>query len=146
MKTTKRFLLTLVALFALMTGAWAQAPDPIDLTPSADGTVWMLSTMPDYDIELDVTYYTDAELDQLAADEVIAKITAIGTVTYTDESKALIDAARTAYNALTEAQQVLVTNYDVLTTAETTYAAAEEAAYTAGVELTKNADGTWTLA
>lgn len=146
MKTTKRFLLTLVALFALMTGAWAQAPDPIDLTPSADGTVWTLSTMPEYDIELDVTYYTDAELDQLAADEVIAKITAIGTVTYTDESKALIDAARTAYDALTNAQKTLVTNYDVLTTAETTYAAAEEAAYTAGMELTKNADGTWTLA
>ena len=52
--------------------------------------------MPEYDVELEVTYYTDAELDQMAADEVIAKITAIGTVTYTPESKALIDAARTA--------------------------------------------------
>ena len=33
-------------------------PDPIDLTPSADGTVWTLSTMPEYDVELEVTYYT----------------------------------------------------------------------------------------
>jgi hypothetical protein len=103
--------------------------------------------MPEYDVELEVTYYTDAELDQMAADEVIAKITAIGTVTYTPESKALIDAARTAYDALTAAQQALVTNYSTLTDAETAYAAAEEeAAYTTGVELTDNGDGTWTLA
>lgn len=133
-------------LLTLATGAWAQDPDPIDLTPSADGTVWTLSTMPEYDVELEVTYYTDAELDQMAADEVIAKITAIGTVTYTPESKALIDAARTAYDALTAAQQALVTNYSTLTDAETTYATAEETAYTEGVELTKNPDGTWTLA
>lgn len=133
-------------LLTVATGAWAQDPDPIDLTPSADGTVWTLSTMPEYDVELEVTYYTDAELDQMAADEVIAKITAIGTVTYTPESKALIDAARTAYDALTAAQQALVTNYSTLTDAETTYAAAEETAYTEGVELTKNPDGTWSLA
>ena len=134
-------------LLTVATGAWAQDPAPIDLTPSADGTVWTLSTMPEYDVELEVTYYTDAELDQMAADEVIAKITAIGTVTYTPESKALIDAARTAYDALTAAQQALVTNYSTLTDAETTYAAAEEeAAYTTGVELTDNGDGTWTLA
>ena len=133
-------------LLTVATGAWAQDPDPIDLTPSADGTVWTLSTMPEYDVELEVTYYTDAELDQMAADEVIAKITAIGTVTYTPESKALIDAARTAYDALTAAQQALVTNYSTLTDAETTYAAAEETAYTEGVELTKLANGEWTLA
>ena len=133
-------------LLTVATGAWAQDPDPIDLTPSADGTVWTLSTMPEYDVELEVTYYTDAELDQMAADEVIAKITAIGTVTYTPESKALIDAARTAYDALTAAQQALVTNYSTLTDAETTYATAEETAYTEGVDLTDNGDGTWTLA
>ncbi len=118
----------------------------IDLTPNADGTEWTLASMPEYDVELEVTYYTDAELDQMAADEVIAKITAIGTVTYTPESKALIDAARTAYDALTAAQQALVTNYSTLTDAETTYATAEETAYTEGVELTKNPDGTWSLA
>ena len=133
-------------LLTVATGSWAQDPDPIDLTPSADGTVWTLSTMPEYDVELEVTYYTDAELDQMAADEVIAKITAIGTVTYTPESKALIDAARTAYDALTAAQQALVTNYSTLTDAETTYVTAEETAYTEGVELTKNPDGTWSLA
>lgn len=70
--------------------------------------------------------------DQLAAGEVIDKIIAIGEVAYTPESKALIDAARNAYSELTADQKALVTNYEVLTTAETTYAnlkaAAEKAA------------------
>ena len=38
----------------------------IDLTPNADGTVWTLSTMPEYDVELEVTYYTDEELAEMA--------------------------------------------------------------------------------
>ena len=74
-------------LLTVATGAWAQDPDPIDLTPSANGTVWTLSTMPEYDVELEVTYYTDEEVAEM-----------------------------------------------------------EEAAYTDGVELTDNGDGTWTLA
>ena len=57
-----------------------------------------------------------------AVEAVIAKINSIGTVAYTDACKALIDDARTAYNALTDAQKALVTNYSTLTTAETTYA------------------------
>ena len=58
--------------------------------------------------------------DQDAADAVIAKIDAIGTVTL--KSKKAIDAARKAYDALTAAQQARVSNYATLTTAETTYA------------------------
>jgi len=144
MKALKRFLLTFAALLGV-TGAMAQATEEeVSVTPSANDNEWTL-TMPEGDVELEVTYYTDAELDQMAADEVIAKITAIGTVTYTPESKALIDAARTAYDALTAAQKALVTNYSTLTDAETTYATAEETAYTEGVELTKNSDGTWTI-
>ena len=64
-------------LLTVATGAWAQDPDPNDLTPNADGTEWTLASMPEYDVELEVTYYTDDELNQMAADEVIAKITAI---------------------------------------------------------------------
>ena len=63
-----------------------------------------------------------AAADKLAADDVIAKINAIGEVAYTEACKALIDAARNAYNALTADQKALVTNIEVLTTAETTYA------------------------
>lgn len=51
---------------------------------------------------------------------------------------------RTAYDALTDAQKALVTNYDVLTTAESTYAD-ERSTYIVGVELIDNGDGTWTL-
>ena len=43
-----------------------------------------------------------------AANAVTEKINAIGTVEYTTECKAKIDAARTDYNALTEAQKALV--------------------------------------
>ena len=49
----KHRFLYIMALLTAATGAWAQDPDPIDLTPSADGTVWTLSTMPEYDVELE---------------------------------------------------------------------------------------------
>ena len=38
-------------------------------------------------------------------DNAVKAIDAIGTVVYTDESKALIDAARNAYNALSPEEQ-----------------------------------------
>ena len=60
-----------------------------------------------------------AELDQAAANEVMAKINAIGAVTL--DSKTAIEAAEAAYAALTPDQKALVTNYDVLTVARATY-------------------------
>jgi len=63
----------------------------------------------------------EAAANQAAADAVIAKINAIGTVAYTSDSKTKIDAARTAYAALTNDQKALVTNYSTLTTAESSY-------------------------
>ena len=57
--------------------------------------------------------------NQAKADAVIALINGIGTVT--EDSKAAIDAARAAYDKLTEAQKQLVTNYKTLTEAEETY-------------------------
>ncbi len=79
---------------------------------------------------------TDAQLtaeekaaaDQAAADEVAALIDAIGTVEYTDDSKAKIDAARAAYDALTDDQKALVANYEILTTADTAYTELKAAA------------------
>jgi hypothetical protein len=59
--------------------------------------------------------------DQVAADAVIAQIEAIGTVT--KDSKAAITAARAAYDALTDAQKALVTNYNALTKAEADFEA-----------------------
>ena len=62
-----------------------------------------------------------AAADREAADEVIQKINAIGTVEYTDESKAKIDAAQAAYDALTETQKGLITNAQTLTDAIARY-------------------------
>lgn len=57
-----------------------------------------------------------ALVDRKAADDVIEKINEIGKVTL--DSKTAIEAARAAYNALTNDQKLLVENYDVLTAAE----------------------------
>ena len=59
-----RFLYIMALLLTAATGAWADDdPAPISLTSSANGTVWTLSTMPGYDVELEVTYKTDLTLN-----------------------------------------------------------------------------------
>ena len=65
-----------------------------------------------------------AAADKAAIDDALAKINAIGAVEYTAGSKAKIDAARKAYDALTAGQKTQITHYDYakLTTAETKYA------------------------
>ena len=85
----------MLALFiAATTGAWAQ--DPIDLTPNADGTEWTLASMPAYDVELEVTYYTNAEL---AAKEALQ--TAIGIASNINP-EGLADAITAAQAALND--------------------------------------------
>ncbi len=84
-----------------------------------------------------------AAADRAAANAVIEKINVIGTVDYTDESKAKIDAAQAAYDALTDAQKALVSNVQKLTDAVARYnalkaeadrAAADRAAANAVIE------------
>ena len=67
-----------------------------------------------------VAKLTEEQKDQSAANDVINLINSIGSVS--KDSKDKIDTARKAYDSLTTAQQKLVGNYTVLTTAETTYA------------------------
>lgn len=78
---------------------------------------------------------------------VIAKINAIGTVTLGSESA--INDARSAYDALSDAQKALVTNYSTLTAAEATLAdLKKEAADKAAADAVKgkiDAIGTVTL-
>ena len=76
--------MTLALAFTGALASWAQ-DEYVTVTKNGDANEWTFE-MPDADVELEIEYYTDAELDQMAADEVIAKITAIGTVTYTPES------------------------------------------------------------
>ncbi len=60
------------------------------------------------------------EANRAAANSVMTKIERIGFITLNSEEDIRI--ARTAYNALTSEQKALVTNYDVLTNAERSYA------------------------
>ena len=66
--------------------------------------------------------------DKAKAEPVVAKINAIGKVEYTDACKNKIDEANNAYNALTADQKALVSNLDVLTTAQQTYESLKAAA------------------
>ncbi len=72
------------------------------------------------DAEAKYAELTKAAADEAAANAVEEKIAAIGTVTL--DSKDAIQAARAAYDALTDAQKELVDNYQLLTDAETAYA------------------------
>ena len=63
-----------------------------------------------------------------AADNVTNLIDAIGNVEYTDASKAKIDAARDAYDKLTDEQKAFVNNESALTAAAAEYARLEAAA------------------
>ncbi len=71
--------------------------------------------------------YTTLHANNLAAAEVVALINAIGTVEYTETSKGKIDAAKEAYNDLTDAQKAIVDNYltenevDTIVVSETIY-------------------------
>ena len=67
-----------------------------------------------------------AAANLIAANAVIDKIDAIGIVEYTETCKNKIDDARSAYNALTDAQKELVTNYKKLTDAENAYKLLED--------------------
>lgn len=57
----------------------------------------------------------------------IDKIDAIGEVVFTEECKARIDAARSAYDALSDASKEAITNYQTLVDAEAKYAELETA-------------------
>ena len=71
------------------------------------------------------------KVEALTADETINLINAIGTVEYTDESKAKIDAARASYESLDESTKALVTNYQTLLNAESKYEELKQAAIVA---------------
>ena len=80
-----------------------------------------------------------ALVDQKAVDDVMEKINEIGEVTL--DSKTAIEAARAAYDALTNDQKPLVENYNVLTAAEAELARLEaEAKYEADLAAAAQVD------
>ena len=81
-----------------------------------------------------------AAADAAAAKAVDDKISAIGTVEFTDASKALIDAARAAYNLLTDDQKALVANLATLEDAEKAYADLKAAASATAIDDIQSSD------
>ena len=75
-------------------------------------------------VEYGEAYYSDEDAAK-AVDDLIA---AIGKVEFTDESKGKIDAARAAYDKLTDAQKKLVKKLEILTDAEAEYERLKKAA------------------
>ena len=86
--------------------------------------------------------YAKMKADEEAAAAVRAKIEAIGDVTYTAESKAKIDEAKAAYDALGEEQKALVGNVSDLTNAESEYGRLEDNAKIAEVKALIESIGT----
>ena len=96
----------------------------------ADGSVGKVATLSDgtkaFDVQKDVKFVQlkGGEVPPADTDveDTIALIDAIGTVEYTDASKAKIDAARAKYDSLSAEKQAKVTNYQTLADAEAKYA------------------------
>lgn len=78
--------------------------------------------------------------DKKAADAVVALISAIGVVEYTDAFLERINAAKQAYAKLTADQKKLVENADVITTSEKEYDKLKNAAEKAAEEARKKAE------
>ena len=87
------------------------------LTPAQKALVDKLAVL-----EAAEARYAQLKADNEAADAVDTLILAIGKVEYTSQSKAKIDAARNAYQALTQEQKALVDNLSILEAAEAAYA------------------------
>ena len=89
----------------------------------ADGTGTSYQQGDKYKLKGNVVLY--AQWKEITVADVIDLINSLATIEYTPECKAKIDAARAAYNALDDNKKALITNYDLLTQAEATYAQLE---------------------
>ena len=101
-------------------GTGAQKQETDELTWAEAKPYFVLSEDKDGDGHYEGDWTTPAAV--AAAQAVDEKIDAIGTVEYTTASKALIDAARAAYNKLKADEKALVNHLAVLEAAEKTYA------------------------
>lgn len=112
-----------LCLFALEEGGFEHIPNGgIDGMATEQAQYALVSYFRFLDGKTALYDMTDVVLikDKEAAAKVEKLISKIGTVTL--NSKSAIESARTTYNALTDKQKALVTNYELLTVAESTYA------------------------
>ena len=120
MKKTIALLLAAVMLLSLLSACSskteAPAEEPAETEqPAADTTN---EETPAEDAEPETAEPTQEELDQAAADEAAALIDAIYVQERTDDTDAQCEAAKAAWDALTDAQKELVGNYQTLLDAE----------------------------
>jgi len=92
----------------------------VEWNTAQDGTGTAYKNGDSYTVNNNAILYAQWQDAKVA--NTIELINSIGTVEYTDESKAKIDAARSAYDALDDSQKAQITNYGVLVDAEQTYA------------------------
>ena len=111
MKKTLALLLAAVMLLSVLSACKSSADTPVETQPAETETT---ETTPETPAAEETTEEPAAEepsqeeLDQAAADEVAAMIDAIYVQTRTDETDAQCEAAKAAWDALTDAQKALV--------------------------------------
>ncbi|WP_155808832.1 InlB B-repeat-containing protein [Xylanibacter brevis] len=109
MKTISRYILTLALLLTAVTGAWAQDPTPIDLTPDATGKIWTLAAMPANDIELQVEYFNTFALTLGANANEKGTVEVINELTVNDGTivNNVVPAYTGWFDAMTKSQYVI---------------------------------------
>jgi hypothetical protein len=113
-----------MCLFAVNGGGFAHIPgDNINGMATEQGQYALVSYFRFKEGKTALYNMTDVVLP---GEAVVEQISAIGTVTL--DSKNAIEAARTAYDALSAYQKTLVTNYETLTAAEASLKALQDAA------------------
>lgn len=147
MKTTKRFILTLVAILG-MTGAWAQDAEEVAVTKTANNNEWTL-TMPASDVELQVEYYATTPFDLTLADGSSVN----GTVTFTVGGETVNKACYDDVVTVSVTPNEGYSAKDVTVRAYTSWEAASEILTGGGdnpglvsdINVTKQENGTWTF-
>ncbi len=111
MKKTLALLLAAVMLLSVLSACKSSADTPVETQPAETETTEATPEAPaaeETTEEPAAEEPSQEELDQAAADEVAAMIDAIYVQTRTDETDAQCEAAKAAWDALTDAQKALV--------------------------------------
>ena len=138
----------LALLVAVVTGAWAQEPDPINLTYDAQTNKWTLASMPAYDVELEIEYYATTPFDLTVGESLH------GTVAFSVGGAAATQACYDDVVTVTVTPDEGYSAKDVTVRAYTSWEAASEILAGGGdnpslvsdINVTKNEEnGTWSF-
>ena len=109
MKKILALLLAAMMLLSVLSACKSSADAPVDIQPAETGTTEAAETpAEETEEEPAAEEPSQEELDQQAADEVAAMIDAIYVQTRTEETDAQCEAAKAAWDALTDEQKALV--------------------------------------